>query len=184
HEYPNPFVTAEVLSALFAAKQCGQTLDSGKVIRGLTALQRNRTRKGAFSYFAATRPSASVTAAAGRMPACELALLRYGKSTQEQLATALRAAFEHHGLLAAVRKYDDHADVHGYGGFFFWFDMLGRARAITALSDGPLRTELAGRMRKTIVEELPEIDGCFVDSHELGRTYGTAMALLSLAVLR
>ena len=30
---------------------------------------------------------------------------------------------------------------------------------------------------------VPEIDGCFVDSHELGRCYGTAMALLSLADL-
>ena len=28
---------------------------------------------------------------------------------------------------------------------------------------------------------LPEIDGCFVDSHEIGRCYGTAMALLCLA---
>jgi hypothetical protein len=30
---------------------------------------------------------------------------------------------------------------------------------------------------------LPELDGCFVDSHELGRCYGTAMALLSFSVL-
>ena len=30
---------------------------------------------------------------------------------------------------------------------------------------------------------LPEIDGCFVDSHELGRAYGTAMALLCFAAL-
>jgi hypothetical protein len=29
--------------------------------------------------------------------------------------------------------------------------------------------------------KLPELDGCFVDSHELGRVYGTAMALLCLA---
>jgi hypothetical protein len=31
--------------------------------------------------------------------------------------------------------------------------------------------------------ELPEFDGCFVDSHELGRCYGTAMALLCFDVL-
>ena len=28
-----------------------------------------------------------------------------------------------------------------------------------------------------------EIDGCFVDSHELGKSYGTAMGLLCLARL-
>jgi hypothetical protein len=30
------------------------------------------------------------------------------------------------------------------------------------------------------VLETSEIDGCWVDSHELGRVYGTAMALLTL----
>jgi len=28
---------------------------------------------------------------------------------------------------------------------------------------------------------IPEIDGCFVDSHEIGRSYGTAMALMCLS---
>jgi hypothetical protein len=27
---------------------------------------------------------------------------------------------------------------------------------------------------------IPEIDGSFIDSHELGKCYGTAMALLTL----
>ena len=36
---------------------------------------------------------------------------------------------------------------------------------------------------KKLVLDLPEFDGCFVDSHELGRAYGTAMALLCLAAL-
>jgi hypothetical protein len=31
---------------------------------------------------------------------------------------------------------------------------------------------------------LPEIDGCFVDSHELGKTYGTAMGLLVMKISR
>ena len=36
--------------------------------------------------------------------------------------------------------------------------------------------------QRRIVLETAEIDGCWVDSHELGRTYGTAMALLTLEV--
>jgi len=31
-----------------------------------------------------------------------------------------------------------------------------------------------------ILQRIPEIDGSFLDSHELGRSYGTAMALLTL----
>ena len=86
--------------------------------------------------------------------------------------------------MGAVRKYDDHANRYGYGGFFFWFDMLGRTRAILALQDDAARAAARRRQRELIVRRLPEIDGCFVDSHELGRTYGTGMALLCLAALR
>ena len=31
-----------------------------------------------------------------------------------------------------------------------------------------------------LLQDIPEIDGSFIDSHELGRSYGTAMALLTL----
>ena len=65
-----------------------------------------------------------------------------------------------------------------YGGFFFWYDMRGRSEAIRAIL-GPKREMLAEQQQK-IIAGLPELDGCFVDSHELGRCYGTAMALLSM----
>ncbi len=116
------------------------------------------------------------------MPLCELALRSWQQGSDEALAKAVDAAFEHHGLLAGVRKYDDHADEHGYGGFFFWFDMLGRSEALLALPKGEARDRHAAAQR-ALVLALPEIDGCFVDSHELGRAYGTAMALTCLAAL-
>ena len=62
--------------------------------------------------------------------------------------------------------------------------MLGRSRAIRAMEDEKMRHVVEIRQRVLIVKKLPEIDGCFMDSHELGRTYGTAMALLCLAQLR
>jgi hypothetical protein len=31
-----------------------------------------------------------------------------------------------------------------------------------------------------LLQKIPEMDGSFVDSHEFGRSYGTAMALLIL----
>ncbi|MBX3463356.1 MAG: hypothetical protein KF830_09305 [Planctomycetes bacterium] len=184
HEYGNPFAIATALQALAAARDAGAAIDRERVDRGLRALAANRTDRGAFTYShtARGRPRASVEAAAGRMPLCELGLFLHGASDAARLLAAVEAGLEHHALLAAVRKYDDHADAHGYGGFFFWFDMLGRAEAIARIDDAPRRRDLAAAQR-ALVLALPEFDGCFVDSHELGRSYGTAMALLCLHTL-
>ncbi len=182
HEYGNPFAIATALQALHEARAAGAEVEQDRIDRGLRALAQNRTAEGAFSYGHTRRgpPRATVQAAAGRMPLCELALWLHGGSDQERLAAAVAAGFEHHGLLAAVRKYDDHADRHGYGGFFFWFDMLGRVEAIRELADLEVRSARLRSLRGLVLD-LPEFDGCFVDSHELGRVYGTAMALLCLA---
>ncbi len=93
---------------------------------------------------------------------------------------ALKAAFKYHDEMGVVRKYDDHASRLGYGGFFFWYDMHGRSEAIEHLPGSRLRKKLL-KQQRALVLSLPEIDGCFVDSHELGRVYGTAMALLCLS---
>jgi hypothetical protein len=184
HEYGNPFAIATALQALAFARDASAVVPDEVVARGLAALVQCRTEKGAYTYGHPGRrpPRATVEAAAGRMPLCELALLQWERSDAASLEAALAAAFEHHGLLAAVRKYDDHADQHGYGGFFFWFDMLGRAEATMHLQDAALRGRLQAQQKKLVLD-LPEFDGCFVDSHELGRAYGTAMALLCFAVL-
>jgi len=184
HEYPNPFASATALQALALARAQGGKVDELVVQRGLRALLACRARNGAYTYNFPRRgePRATVPAAAGRMPLCELALRSWQQGSDEALASAVAAAFEHHGLLAGVRKYDDHADAHGYGGFFFWFDMLGRTEALLALPPSESRARHAAAQRALILA-LPELDGCFVDSHELGRAYGTAVALLCLAAL-
>ncbi|MFT7535763.1 MAG: hypothetical protein ACI85K_001716 [Hyphomicrobiaceae bacterium] len=185
HEYGNPFAIATALQALHGAKSQGFEVPQENIDKGLKALAFNRAGDGAFSY-GQTRPGrkprAKLEGAAGRMPLCELGLYLFGASSQERLLAAVEAGDRHHKLLAAVRKYDDHADRLGYGGFFFWFDMLGRAEAIAELTDSSKRKQLAAAQHKLIME-LPEFDGCFVDSHELGRCYGTAMALLCFDVL-
>ncbi|MCB9885017.1 MAG: hypothetical protein H6838_05965 [Planctomycetes bacterium] len=182
HEYGNPFAIATALQALHEAKVAGVDVDQDKIDRGLRALAQNRTAQGAFTYSHTRRgqPRASIDGAAGRMPLCELALQLFGASDQDRLAAAVGAGFEHHGLLAAVRKYDDHASSLGYGGFFFWFDMLGRVEATLQLQDAADRKARLAAMRGLVLD-LPEFDGCFVDSHELGRVYGTSMALLCLS---
>ncbi|MBL8730709.1 MAG: hypothetical protein JNM25_19985 [Planctomycetes bacterium] len=185
HEYGNPFAIATALQALACARAQGFEVPQDTVDKGLRALAMNRTDKGAFTYGqtrAGRAPRESVEAAAGRMPLCELGLYLHGGSDQARLLASVEAGLQHHGLLAAVRKYDDHADRLHYGGFFFWFDMLGRSEAIAALTDADARHRLAAQQHELILK-LPEFDGCFVDSHELGRCYGTAMALLCLDTL-
>ncbi|MBL8755695.1 MAG: hypothetical protein JNK15_20535 [Planctomycetes bacterium] len=184
-EYGNPFAIATALQALHGARQAGVDVPQENVDRGLRALAMNRTAAGAFTYGHTPngKPRATVEAAAGRMPLCELGLFLFGGSDAAKLLAAVEAGHRHHGLLAAVRKYDDHADEHGYGGFFFWFDMLARTEAARHLADAKDRARLL-QMQRELVLALPEFDGCFVDSHELGRAYGTAMALLCLDACR
>ena len=174
HEYSNPFVTATALHALDAAKKAGGDVPAAVVKRGTAALEACRNRAGVISYGFPGR-GGRVEGSAGRMPLCEFALFLNGRSTADRVKESLKTSFKHHPLLEVVRKYDDHADRYHNGGFFFWYDQYGRALAARAAGD-------AGALAKQrkIVLDTQEIDGCWVDSHELGRVYGTAMALLTL----
>jgi len=174
HEYENPFVTASILQVLHAAKAAGADVPAGVVDRGAKALASTRDRKGVFAYGYPGR-GAGIEGAAGRMPLCELGLRLWGFSKDEAVRAALDESFRHHDLLERIRKYDDHADAFRNGGFFFWYDQHGRALAARAAG----YDEALARQRE-IVLSTQEIDGCWVDSHELGRVYGTAMALLTL----
>ncbi len=189
HEYRNPFVTASALWAIHEAKQLGATADPNRIKSGVAALQRCRYRDGGFTYQSSRQwdkvPTkvadlSAQTESAGRMPLCEGALLVSGASTQKDLIRSIRLAFDRHANMARALKYDNHTSEHNYGGFFFWYCMRSRTEAITKVEDTQLRVEFAQRQRNLVLD-LPELDGCFVDSHEIGRTYGTAMALLSLA---
>lgn len=189
HEYSNPFVTATALLALHSAKRAGVEGDSSVVEAGLKALASDRFDDGAWPYYGdgsgkqqPEKGDRNVKAAAGRMPTCEMALWLWGKSADDRLQDALQAGFDHHNLLAVGYKYDNHTSTLAYGGFFFWFDMLGRAEALSLVADPELREKFAAA-QFDLVMKLPEIDGCFVDSHELGRCYGTAMALQTMAIL-
>ncbi len=188
HEYSNSFVTATALIALFDAAEAGATVNQDVVQRGVQALLRDRHANGAFPYHSVRGQQSNqerdgnLAAAAGRMPVCELALKLWSQSDQERLQFAVHQSLLHHDKLFVAYKYDNHTSTLAYGGFFFWYDMRSRAEAIRHLADSTVRNTVAQQHRDLILE-LPELDGCFVDSHELGRCYGTAMALLSLAWL-
>ena len=189
HEYNNPFVTATALLALFQAHDAGAKVNSEKVEKGLRSLRRDRFGNGAFPYDSSgganrRKPGTNeeIAESAGRMPLCELGLWHWGSSDDAALVRAIEHSFVGQASLDRAFKYDDHTSTLGYGGFFFWYDMRARSEAISQVKDSAAKTKFASQQRE-IIMSVPEIDGCFVDSHELGRVYGTAMALLSLDYL-
>jgi len=187
HEYANPFVTA---TGAMSLNRVGNLVDVSARPRAVSALadaarslSRVRHRSGTFPYQDETKgktiPAANIQAAAGRMPLCEAALFVAGKSSAERLEMAINASFQHHQSLNAAYKYDNHTDHWEYGGFFFWFDMRGRKQAIDLLPDSRMKIRYQQQLAAIVISKT-EIDGCFVDSHEIGRCYGTAMALMCL----
>jgi hypothetical protein len=184
HEYANPFVISACLLALSEARKVGAVIPDGVGDRGVLALLRCRAEDGAITYGMPRRGRvrAQVQGGVGRMPLAEAALADWGHAEDGALARAVDASFEFHDELDQVRKYDDHASRYGYGGFFFWFDLHARIDAIARLGDGEAQQKARAAQRAQILA-LPEIDGCFVDSHEIGRVYGTAMALICLAAI-
>ncbi|MBK8978218.1 MAG: tetratricopeptide repeat protein [Planctomycetes bacterium] len=181
HEYPNPFVSGSCLVALGDARRHGVEAPEPVVDRGLRALLQCRADSGAVSYGQSRgRVRAGVEGGVGRMPLAEHALALWSHGEDGALLRALELSFRYQEELDAVRKYDDHASRYGYGGFFYWYDVHVRGEAILRLPDGETRDALLARQR-ALVLSLPELDGCFVDSHELGRVYGTAMAMICLA---
>lgn len=186
HEYNNPFVTATALVALEEANSLGAKIDSTKIEKGLQSLLSDRFANGAFPYSSGRRKrnnegtEKDFAASAGRMPLCELGLFVWDKSSDTALNNAVKKSLDFHDNLDIALKYDDHTSTLAYGGFFFWYDMRARSETIRNLKDRELQKRCA-EIQKSLVMNLPELDGCFVDSHELGRVYGTAMALLSLA---
>ena len=187
HEYNNPFVTASALWAMKESESLGARVDASTVEASIAALKKCRFANGAWTYGSPREGSAEssqankgrVIGSAGRMPLCEGALVIWDRAEQDALLKSINAAFEMHDDLDVARKYDDHTSSYSYGGFFYWYCMESRADAIRKVMDYDVRKDLAAKQRK-IVMSVPEIDGCFVDSHEIGRSYGTAMALLCL----
>ena len=177
HEYANPFATAAAVYALNTARKAGVTVHRKVFERAAKALAVTRGKNAAFVY-GQRKPRGDgpdLHGAAGRSPLCELAMMLAKASDGEKLAAIIDRSMKYYGNLEAVRHYDDHTDRYANGGFFFWFDMEGWAQAIEA-APAPRRAAWKAAMRK-IVLDIHQADGGWLDSHELGKSYGTAMAL-------
>jgi hypothetical protein len=166
--------------------------------KGASALLAARSENGAYSYgqprparadraggetagAAASQPARerqySLKDAMARMPMCEATLLALGRSDEAKVSAAMTNYWRHWDRLVKVQKCDFHSDGE-LAGFFFWHGIFHTTEANRVLPDEARRANQAGFLER--IKTLPEIDGSFVDSHEMGKSYGTAMALLAL----
>ncbi|MFT7619204.1 MAG: hypothetical protein ACI97A_002854 [Planctomycetota bacterium] len=186
HEYPNAFTTAAALNSLHLAKEKGATVPRKMFIGGSKALLAARDKDGAYAYSNGRKVNTSpetlqerLKNSMGRSPVAEAALLwsKNKKGSTENLKTAMDNFWKFLPRLKKVRKCDFHTDGE-LAGFFFWHVMFHTTEAINALP----QNEQAEHRRKLhqLLVELAEIDGSFIDSHEIGKSYGTAMGLISL----
>lgn len=172
HEYPNTFATAAVVHGLSAARAAGADVPDAMLKRAADALAKTRADGGRQPYM--TGRASSEKNSMARTPMCELALYECGRVPIEDVSKGIEAYFRNLDRLEAVRVCDFHADEE-LGGFFYFHGVFHTTEAAVVVKDA----KQLRRLREQVLR-LPEMDGSFIDSHELGKSYGTAMALLIL----
>ncbi len=178
HEYPNPFVTGVVVHALETAKKAGADVPGAMYRRAAEALLSTRGSGGRQTYRLDGQPPDNEKSSMSRTAICDLALQEAGKLELKDVAAGVEAYWKFVDRLEAVRLCDYHSDGRLAGFFYFHagFHTLEAARA----AGGPALAATQKRFREKLLA-IPEWDGSFVDSHEIGKSYGTAMALLMLS---
>jgi hypothetical protein len=176
HEYPNSFITAVVIQALALARDAGVAEAEEPIKKGAAALKGERQEGGAQPYSPGRR-GAKIKDSSGRVALCESALLLGGLGKKEDVRAALESYWNYYPNQERVRLCDFHTDGE-LGGFFFLHNMFHATEAVRQLAKGDQRAAL--KPFRPAVVALPEIDGSFVDDHEVGKAYGTGMGLLIL----
>jgi hypothetical protein len=178
HEYPNPFSTAVVVLALHEARRAGAEVPEALFRRAAEALLSKRGDRGRQPYRVEDPGPDSEKNSMSRSALCERALQACGRASRDDVAAAVESFWKFADRLEAVRLCDYHSDGR-LAGFFYFHAYLPLAEAIRSLGPGPASEAGLDRIRRRILA-VPEWDGSFLDSHEIGKSYGTAAALLIL----
>ncbi len=179
HEYENAFATGAVAQEVLAARAAGATVPIEVTDKAAQALISARHKNGAFVYGgAAGNGNTGLKDAAARMPVCEGTLLQLGRSDLDKVRFALQNFWDHMQNIEGVRRNDFHSDGE-LGGFFFFHAVFHASETARLLPDDERPAQWQRFL--ALLQQIPELDGSFLDSHEFGRSYGTAMALLTLA---
>lgn len=183
HEYPNPFATAAGALALGRARQAGAAIPGDVFASAAKGVASSRGESGIFAYSGGRGGPKKATDDAlknsmGRNPMCSAALVLGGAGEAAAVGDALDNFWKWMPRLERIRVCDFHTDGE-LGGFFFWHATFFASEAVDML---PANERGAARAKfGEAVLKIGELDGSFVDSHEVGKSYGTAMALLTLA---
>jgi hypothetical protein len=182
HEYPSAFATAAVVRCLSLARKAGAEVPEILLNKAADALLSTRGEGGRQAYRSEPgKGPSSEKNSMGRIASSELALFECGRGSIKNVAAGVETYWKHLARLEAVRTCDNHADEE-LAGFFYFNAVFHTLEAARTLAE-PVRSEQLRRFRAQILA-LPEWDGSFVDSHELGKSYGSAMALLILNRVR
>lgn len=181
HEYPNPFITAVVVHALETARKAGAEVPGPIYRRAAEALMSTRGPGGRQTYRCDGQPPDNEKSSMSRTAICELALVECGRLERSAVAPGVEAYWKFVDRLEAVRLCDYHSDGRLAGFFYFHagFHTLEAARA----AGGETLASSSKRFRERLLGNA-EWDGSFVDSHEIGKSYGTAVALLMFSRTR
>lgn len=180
------FTTAAVVIGLHRARAAGVEVPPALIDGALDCLEAMRSESGLFAYMlhhpsGAAQHGAPV-GAAGRGPACELALFLGGRSSVDRLGHSIDLFTQHAGGLSGeVGKALMHAGEGGVGCHYPFFDYLMAARAAQHLPES--RRRPFGLMLEELVLQARLEDGSFQDTPLLGRAFGTAAALETLRLL-
>ena len=180
HEYPNPFTTGATIVALDRARAAGAVTGEAIFKQGAKALKSTRNAEGAFAYGSGRAPAKGENGlknSVARSPVCEHALIVAGEGSEAALGASFEIWDKFLPRLEKVRVCDFHSDEE-LAGFFFWHAVYFASEAGKALPAAAREARLA-QIRDTVLRTI-EVDGSFIDSHEMGKSYATGMALLTL----
>lgn len=172
------FSSAPAILALLEARRLGIAPDAEALSKATSFLRSVRTADGGFPYLKGLPTSPAE--AAGRSPLCALALHRAGPADHAGLRQALALFREHRHLLEQqLRVTEAHLGPDGQAGYYYLFDHYFAALAARELPLPESEPFLELIREATLRSRLA--DGSFVDCPAVGRSYGSAMALLILA---
>lgn len=174
HEYPNPFTTAAIVQILLEAKAAGAKIDESMIAKAGDGLMTTRGANGEQAYDS-RRKASMMKDSSARVAPCEHALLAAGKVKVADVAKAFDGFWAHKKNIETVRVCDFHTDGE-LAGFFFFHSLFFTSEAVEALPEADRKAQYDKLLEWVLA--IPEYDGSFVDSHELGKSYATGMALL------
>ncbi|MHC4814410.1 MAG: DNRLRE domain-containing protein [Planctomycetota bacterium] len=172
--------TGPALLFLTMAKAAGFRVKSSAMNKAADVLSDMRESAGVYTYtyplpLNFRRPDQSIA----RGPVCEQALVACGKVENADLAEAMATFMKYRdGLRAPVKLDKSWATPHNFSSYFYFYAYYHAVLAIHALDDQN-KSKMLRQLRADILA-VPEMDATWVDYHQLGKPYGTAMALLIL----